>query len=55
MKIIDNAVGTQTQSLKDLLQSSKEQNRAHEEQAERQKEQGKTLDEIRIKIMNYEL
>jgi len=47
MRIINNIIETQQQSLKELLQSSKEQHLQHEEQIERQKDQGRTLDEIR--------
>ena len=43
MQIFNHVVETQTQSIKELLQSNKEQ-------VERQKEQGNTLDEIRSNV-----
>jgi len=48
MRIINDIIGTQQLSLKELLQSSKEQDERQKEQVERQKEQGRTLEEILV-------
>jgi len=47
MRIINNIIETQQQSLKELLQSLKEVLQSSKEQTERQREQGKVLDEVR--------
>ena len=51
LQIFKNFIEIQNQSLKEILQSLRDHNQAHKEQAEREKEQGRMLEEIRERVI----